>query len=271
MFASFQKTNNLFLAVSIYDTPPGGKQISNLLYINERSTMLGWQQLHNAGGKAAAGPSTERFSAAAAAAAAVPRAGSTALQPAVSTLEYERKRKLLSMDTADSNDALSWGLSAPLRSPSTSWPDRISGTPAEWLSRPAKRPADRAFPSELSPLSASAWTVPDDTHEDTTPARMPAQTGWQKLALERLSVIESMATIESLEAVLGRQEVERRLQAMHAVWLHRQRYVDGMELEPELKCQISKFLSDCLKVEEIALAASCGAPVNGRSSHSTER
>ena len=228
-------------------------------------TMLGWEQSHDVGGKAAAGPSTERFAAAAAAAA---RAGSTALQPAVSTLADERKRKLLNMETADSNDASSSGLSAPVRSPSMAWPDRMSGTPAEWLSRPVKRPADRASPihSVLSPLSAAAWTVPDYTHEDTTPARVPAQTGWHKLALERLSAIERMATIESLEAVLGRQEIDRRLQAMHTVWLHRQRYVDELELEPELKCQVSNFLSECLKVEVIALAASCGAPLNGRSS-----
>jgi hypothetical protein len=227
-------------------------------------TMLGWEQSHDVGGKAAAGPSTERFAAAAAAAA---RAGSTALQPAVSTLADERKRKLLNMETADSNDASSSGLSASVRSPSA-WPDRMSGTPVGWLSRPVKRPADRVSPihSELSPLSAAAWTVPDYAHEDTTPAHMPAQTGWHKLALERLSVIERMATIESLEAVLGRQEIDRRLQAMHTVWLHRQRYVDELELEPELKCQVSKFLSECLKVEVIALAASCGAPLNGRSS-----
>ena len=150
--------------------------------------------------------------------------------------------------------------------PGAEWPESQwrEHTIMEHLFKPERMDTRPRFPGECPATPEAARP------EAAAPAPMSgvgshgAGSRWREEAMERLSVLERMATLESQGAC--QHEVERQLQA-HQMWLQRQQYVDGLELEPALKRQVAKFLADCRKLEQITLAASCGAAPNAPSAN----
>ncbi len=219
------------------------------------------------------------------------RPADAAPQPAAGMHAYERKRKF-EPSAAEAGSGVIPTFEAALAGPAAPAAHSLLSTMC-LSGPPAKRPADRACPthSNLNPLMAACWVVPDESydaeyaaakpaagdapatmpeaeswwrgrvmeehlskleHMDTQPrlpAHMPeARSRWREQAMERLSVLERMATLESQGAC--KQEVERRLHEVHQMWLQRQKHVDELELQPALKMQVNQFLADWRKLQQ---------------------
>ena len=87
----------------------------------------------------------------------------------------------------------------------------------------------------LSPLLAAAWSLPDE-QEDQTVAEVRAAPTWRDQAMEKLSMIERMARLESLAKLVEHKRKESELQRhrLFEEWRRRQLQIAALNIEPDL-------------------------------------
>ena len=138
--------------------------------------------------------------------------------------------------------------------PSMSLGDQRS--PKRFTHHAPMKPLMDASGRGLSPLSAAAWSVPDD-QEDQPVAEDRAAPSWRHQAMEQLSMLERMARLESLAKVVEhkRKESELQRQRLFTEWRQRQLQIAALNIEPDLKQAVVEFLWGCKELEELSLIA----------------